>query len=266
MAVELPFAVRPLALASIASGNELTNRPAANLARVKYLPMTWKSSGNTDLWARGRFEGDATEAVDFVSLVSANALPGTTIRVRLGTSQAEVDGTAPYDSGALTFIDPAITREDGLYHSHLELPSVENCSWWRIDIGGHTGDFEAAALIMGERITPARFYDADFEYGIEDLGTIEIARNGVVGETDGIVLRTLLFRLSWLSEAEYESDFRPMVEALGSRGFTFWCFDPAATAYRQAKTFLGHFGRPPFARGGQKPKTYAKEFQIRSII
>ncbi|CDO34027.1 hypothetical protein [Novosphingobium sp. KN65.2] len=266
MAIQLPFAVRPLALESIASGNELANRPASSLGYLDYVNMVWQSSGNTNLWARGQFEGGASKDVDFISLISANALAGTTIRVRLGTSQAEVDGTAPYDSGALTYIDPAITREDGLYHSHLELSAVETCSWWRIDIGGHTGDFQASGLVIGEKVTPTRFYDKDFELGVEPLDEIEISRNGVVGKVDGIVLRTLLFRLSWLTEAEYFATFAPLAEALGNSGISFWCFDPESTVYRQQKTYLGYFGRAPFARGGVKPRTYAQEYQIRSII
>lgn len=266
MAIQLPFAVRPLTLASIATGNELANRPAANLARLDYINMVWKSSGNTNLWARGRFDGNASKVVDFVSMISANALAGTTIRVRLGTSQAEVDGTAPYDSGAVAFINPSITREDGLYHSHLEIGSPQTCSWWRIDIGGHTGDFSASGLVMGSKITPARFYDKDFELGFDPQDGIEISRNGVVGKVDGVMLRSLMFRLSWMSEADYFTKFAPMIEALGNGGLSFWCFDPEATVYRQAKTYMGYFGKAPFARGGIKPRTYALEYQIRSII
>lgn len=266
MPIIQPFAVRPLDVdpASIATGNEKAERPAANLSRLRHIGMTWQTDGAGSAWVRGQLA--AAAGIDFVSMINASALPGTTIRVRLGTSQGEVDGAAPYDSGALPFISPATTRESGLYHSHLELPAVQTTSWFRIDIGGHTGDFEAAGLVMGRKIQPARFYDRDFEFGIEDLGSLDISRNGVSGETPGLVLRTLLFRLSWVTKAEFETEFRPMIEALATRKPSFWCFNPEPTVYRQNETFFGYFGRPPFARGGQKPQTFAVEFQIRSLI
>lgn len=264
MPIKLPFAVRPLALGTIVTGNSLSNRPASNLNLLDYVGMTWKTSGAANVWIRGDF-GSARQ-VDFISMVGANALVGTDIRVRLGTTQAEVDGSAPYDSTALDYISPSIAREDGLYSSHLEIGSPVSCRWWRIDITSHTGDFEASGLVLGKKITPARFYEKDFEFGIEDLGDIEFSRNGVVGKTAGRVLRTLQFRLAWLTESEFETSFRPMIEALAMRGISFWCFDPEPNAYRQAKSFLGYFGRAPFARGGVMPKTYTQDYVIQSLV
>lgn len=265
MPIELPFAVRPAKLASITTGNALASRPVSNLGLLSYPSMTWKSSGNLNLWARGSFP--SAKEIDFVSMVQANALPGTTIRVRLGTTQAQVDGvSAPYDSTALPFISPAMTREGGLYHSHLAIGAVQSATWWRIDIGGHTGDFEAAGLVMGKRLTPTRFYDRDFEYGFEDLGGLDINRLGIVAETPGITLQTLLFKLAWTTEAEYFEEFRPMLISLATRGVSYWCFDPEPTAFRQDKTFLGFFARMPFAKGGPKPRTFEIEFLIRSLI
>lgn len=264
MAIQKPFAVLPLALSNITTGNAKTNRPATHLAQAQYPSMRWESNGNTNLWVRGQFSG--TQAVDFVSLMAANAQAGTTIRVRLGTSQAQVDGTAPYDSGALTLISPARTRADGRYHSHLELPSVQNASWWRIDIGNHTGDFSASALIFGSKRTPARFYNRDREIGFEDLGSLEISRNGVVAETPGYVLRTLLFRLGWVSQAEWYEKWAPMVATKGKRQLALWCFDPEATTLRQDKTFLGYLARDLFNRGGPGPDINEVDFQLRCLI
>lgn len=265
MAIELPFAVVPLDIGTIATGNQLaTTNPATHLGKFRYIGVTWKSSGNSNLWIRGDF--GSAKRIDFISMLLANALPGTTIRVRLGDSQAQVDGTAPYDSTALPFISPSISREDGLYHSHLELDSVQTRRWWRIDISGHTGDFEASKLIMGEKITPTRFYDNDFEFGISDTGGLDISRQGIIHEVPGKVMRTLQFTLAWLTQVEYETKFRPLVEKLGTRGQMYWCFDPQANAYRQSKSYFGIFSNAPFATGGIKPGNYAKEFQILSVI
>lgn len=265
MPVRKPIFVVPLALGTIATGNEIAGKPATNLNRAKAIGLTWKSSGNTNLWVRGDLA--TAKPIDFMAVVSANALVGTLVRLRLGDTQAEVDGVAaPYDSTALNFISPSITRPDGLYLSHLELPSLQTKRWWRIDITGHTGDFEASILVLGQTITPSRFYNLDFERGIRDLGSLDFSRFGVFDEEDGSIFRTLDFSLGWLTEAEFETSFRPMTEALGSRGIVYLCFDPDPTTYRQAKTYLGVLAKPPFARGAKKPATYAMDFQFISMI
>lgn len=264
MAIQLPFAVEPVLIGAVAGGNELANRPGSHLARLDYMGMVWRSSDAVNLWVRGQFS--AVQTIDFVSLINAAAQAGTTIRVRLGNTQAEVDGTAQYDSGALPFINPAITREDGSYHSHLEIAAPVSCTWWRIDIGGHTGAFEAAGLVMGKKLTAARFYDLSFEHGVKDLGSLTISPGGVVTETPGVVLRTLLFQMSWVSEAEHFEMFGPLAERIGQRGLTYWCFDPEPTVYRQAKSYLGYFTKDIYARGRPKPRTFSQEYSILSLI
>lgn len=262
--IRKPLFVKPLDLGTIATGNETSGYPAANLNRHKAIGLTWKSTGNTSVWARGQFA--SSQSIDFCAIISANALAGTKYRLRLGTSQAEVNGTAPYDSGALDFISPSITRSDGLYHSHLELPSIKTATWWRIDITGHTGDFQASNLVLGAKIEPSHFYNYDWEYGGEDLGSAEIGRWGVIDEDPGIFLRTLDFTLAWQSEAAFEASFRPLIEAVGKTKLVYICFDPEATTYRQARTYMGLFGKVPFARGVRKPRTFTQDFQIRSYI
>lgn len=259
-----PFFVVPLDLGAISAGNETAGYAAANLNRQKEFGMTWKSAGNANLWVRGNF--GSAKPVDFLSLVSANAVAGTQIRLRLGDSQAEVDGTADYDSGAVSFINPAITREDGLYHCHLELPAIQTEQWWRIDITGHTGNFQAANLVMGKKLSGARYYNSDYEYGARDLGDLAFSRFGVLDETPGTVLRSVGFTMGWVSEAEFETMFRPLSEKLGRRGIVFVCFDPEATTYRQARTYLGVFDKLPFARGIRKPKTVSMDYLIVSMI
>lgn len=255
-----PFFVIPLNLGTLASGNVASGYAIAHLNRLKAAALAWRSSGNSNLWARGDF--GATRQVDFCALMAANAQAGTTIRLRLGTTQAEVDGTAPYDSGATTLINPAITREDGLYHSHLEIPSVQNARWWRIDIGGHTGDFQAASLVLGKRAASTYLYNQDFEYGVEDFGSMDITRFGVMDEEPGVIMRSLGFTLGWTTEAEFEATFRPMIEKLGGRGMVYVCFSPEATVNRQARTYLGVMRKPPTARAIRKPFTFSQEFEI----
>lgn len=259
-----PIFVDPLDLGSITVSTALTGNPASNLNRLEATGLTWRTTGTGDIWARGMLSAES--AVDFLAVIAANAQPGTLYRLRLGATQDEVDGSAPYDSSALPFIDPGITRKDGLYHSYLRLSAPVSATWWRIDITGHTGPFEASGIVLGDSIEPSRFYDKDFERCIEDLGSIEINRFGVPDKVPGKKLRTLLFTLSWLGEAEYEDTFGPLAEKLGTSEIIYCCFDPAATTWRQNRTYMGVLGKAPFARGGVKPRNMAMELQIRSLI
>lgn len=260
--IEKPIFVLPIDLGTIATGNERAEAPALHLNEHDSPGLVWRSNGNSSVWARGQLS--ASQAISFCSLVSANALPGTDIRLRLGTSQAQVDGTAPYDSGNVDFISPAYTRESGLYNSLLRFTSVD-ATWWRIDITGHTGDFEAMSLILGKEVQTSRFYDRGFEEGTSDLGSIDFARYGVAMETDGFVFRTKNFKLSWVSESEFEASFRKIMMQ-GKRGPVFVLFNPEAVADRQEEFFFGRFAQPPFAQNSRKPGTFAMEFAMLSMI
>lgn len=263
-AIRKPFFVVPLDLGTITTTNEIAGHPATHLGRLKAKGLTWKTSGPTNAWVRGDF-GSAQE-VDFCAILSANALPATTFRLRLGDSDAEVNGTADYDSTALPFISPSITRADGLYHSFHELPASYTKRWWRIDIGSHTGDFEAPFVIMGKKVQPSKFYDYDFEFGIEDTGKADFTNYGVWDEEPGQILRTVDMALNWHTTAEYEDSFRPMIEAVGTTQPVYLAFGPEETTYRQARTFYGKFRKAPYARGRRIPGKFGGEYQLLSII
>jgi hypothetical protein len=263
VAIEKPLFVIPADLGTIATGNQRTEAQALHLNLHRSPGLVWRSNGNSNLWARGQMA--ASTLISFASVLAANAQPGTTIRLRLGTSQAEVDGgSAPYDSGAVAFISPAVTRDGGLYHSHQRFSPI-SATWWRIDIGSHTGDFEAMSLVLGEAVQAERYYDRGFEFGNDDLGDVDYSRWGVVSETDGFVMRTLSFKLAWISEAAFEGQFRRIMN-LTKRTPVFICFDPEATTYRQDKTYFGRFGQPPFATQGTKARNFIMEFAIKSMI
>ena len=91
---------------------------------------------------------------------------------------------------------------------------------------------------------------------------------GVVADTPGMVLRTLLFRLQWVSNEEWFEKWAPLAQrnANGSKRVVFWCFNPQSTARRQAQTFLGFFSRDLFIRGNSFPKDNEMDMQLRAIL
>lgn len=260
--IEKPIFCLPVDLGVIVAGNERSEAPAVHLGLNKSPGLVWRTNGAANAWVRGQFA--TPQLISMCSLVSANAQPGTTIRIRLGASQAEVDGTAPYDSGAVTFVSPAYTSDSGLYHSFLHF-AAQTATWWRIDIAGHSGDFEAMSLILGEAVQTSRFYDRGWEIGTTDLGSLDFSRWGVGLESDGLVWRTKSFGLSWVSETEFEAHFRRIM-AKGKREIVWLLFDPQSRAERQEQFYFGRFGQPPFARSSRKPGTFAMEFSMVSMI
>jgi hypothetical protein len=265
--ISKPIFVLPIDLGTMVCDSADTGHPVFNLAEFKAPGTTWKAAATGDHWIRGYWS--SAETIDFLAIMAANADADTKYRLRLGTSQAEVDGgSAPYDSGELDFIGtaPVVAPDDGLYHSHLELPAAETATWWRIDLVDHPTKVEASMIVMGSKVQPSRFYNLDYEQGVEDLGEMQIGRWGVLDETDGAVWRTLDFSLAWITEAEFETSFRPLMKALGGRGVVYCCFDPTDSSYRHARTYMGMLRKSLFARGVKKPRTFQQDFSLRSFF
>lgn len=264
--ISKPLFVLPIDLGTMVCDSADSGHPVFNLGEFKAPGTTWKAAATGDHWMRGNWS--SAQTVDFLAIIACNADASTKYRLRLGTSQAQVDGTAPYDSGEVNFIAtaPVVAPEDGLYHSHLELPAAETATWWRIDIVDHPGKAEASMIVMGSKVQPSRYYNGDYEQGVEDLGEMQIGRWGVLDEEDGLVWRTVDFSLAWITEAEFEEDFRPLMRAVGGRGVVYCCFDPTNSSYRQARTYMGWVRKPPFVRGAKKPRTFQQDWSLRSFI
>lgn len=261
--MQLPFAVVPLPFTTYSVQNERSNRPASHLSEFKSKGMVWQTNGNTTLL----FKGDlgSPKPVNFVALLLTNAQPSTKFQFLM--SNDPTFASVGYNSTALDIISPSITREDGLYHSHLEIPSVQTYRYFDLTISGHTGDFQAAFLVIGQKLTPATYYNPDFEFGLEDQGSLEWTRYGVASEEDGVLMRKLKLTFSWLSQTDYETKFRPLTEKVGKRGMVYFCFDPEPTVYRQSKTYFGVLTEPPFATGAAPKQTnYEMPFELLSLI
>lgn len=270
---EKPIFVVPETLDGITSDNAQSGHPAINVGRHKAAGVVYKSSGATSVNLKGHFgsSGTVEPEIDFVALLGTNAQAGTTARFKLGSSTGNAASGAGYDSGAQTIRSPApvAERPDGLSHWFWEVPSIgpsANTRFWQIDIGGHSGDFQASMLIIGKKVQSSKFYNPDYQFGTQDLGKADVGQWGVVEDSGGKILRTIDFTLGWEDEAQFEASFRPMMERVGQRQPVYCCFDPAATAYRQARTYFGLLRKPLVARGIRKPKTYSQEFSILSLI
>jgi hypothetical protein len=236
----IPFFVRPLPFAVTGFTSQLAANPVSHLAEFQYAGMTWKTVSITAGSAQIIVDlGVAGADVDFVGLLGTNAQAGTIVQFEMDNNDATLGaGTAFYRSGTQTLITPAVTGRS-TYHWHWELPNVVNRRYASIIISGHTGAFESVFLVMGKKVSAARYYEPEWESGPEDFSTISFSRNGVPEIASGVSFRSKAFTLGWLTEAEFEKKFQPLLQSLGRTNPVFLSFDPEATTYRQARTYFG---------------------------
>lgn len=270
MASPKPIIMRPYAFSSLSSDNARAGYGAVNAGRFKAAGVVYRSDGSTNVNLKGHF-GAGGLPIDFVALLSCNATSSTTARFKLGSSAANAASGVSYDSGAQVIRSPApaVERADGLSHWFWELPSAvsgSGANYCQLDIGSHTGDFEASMLVVGKKVQADRSYNLDYGFGADDLGGADLSNWGVVEDTGGVVRRSLDFALAWESEAKFETEFRPLIETVGQREPVYVCLDPQATSYRQARTYFGLLKRPLFARGSRRPGTFLQEYSIISLV
>lgn len=263
MASSIPFFVVPIDLSThfYAVQNERSTNPWVNATEYQFAGMTYRSNGNSPAPALYLDFGQATQ-IDFVGLLGANAIPTTEWRVYGADVLATIDTIQQFNSSSVPFIAPATTGR-ALYNSFLEPMQARRA--WEIQITVHTGDFEAAFLVMGKKVSPSRWYDPEWEAGPDDQSTISFTRQGVPDIAPGRMLRKVKFTMSWLTEDEYESSILPMLLAAGKTNPIYCCFDPAATTYRQSRTYFGWLTdvTPPRKKAYNR---YEKSFEILSMI
>lgn len=268
---EKPLICLPMALDEIVCGNAQPGYYADHLARHDAAGVVWRTDGNSNVWAAGRFAGGSS-TIDFVALLLTNADASTKARLRLGNGFDDAASGGEGDSTAslIRSPTPSVERRDGLSHWFFAFDAPVTATHWHLEITDHTGDFQASALVIGSKVVPSRFYNLDYSRGMRDLGDFKIGRWGVPEDTGGQTQRTIEFALGWIDEAEFEDSFLPMMERLrdanGNLVPLYCCFDPAASSYRQSRTYFGYLGKPLVARGIRKPKTYTQEFSIVSLI
>jgi hypothetical protein len=259
----VPFFVLPSPFTVTASTNFLASNPAGNLAEFQFSGMTGKASAAGSTTFNGDF--GSSVPIDFVGVLGANATAATTIRVLLADTLADLSGGATLvDSGAVSFISPAVATSSGLYSSFYSLTQVTR-RYFQIIISHPFANFEAAFAVFGAKVQPSMYYEPEWEAGPIDLSTIAIGRNGVPDIAPGLIHRGIGFTLAWQTEAEFQTQMQPLANAAGKTNPVYLCFDPAATAYRQDRTYFGRFtdGLRTTKKGWNR---FTRSFAMQSMI
>jgi len=259
-----PFFVRPLPFSLVGASNQLATNPAAHLAELQYQGMVWRTTSITGTNAHVVCDLGSLQTVDYFALLGTNALPGTTIELQMDNTNTTLIGASPtYRSNPQTLITPAVSGR-AAYHWHWEF-TQQSRRYFALIIANHTGAFEATFAVIGRRVPSSRYYETDWETAPEDLSQFGLGRNGVPEIATGAMLRRIAFTLGWMTEAEYETAFMPLLLQLGRVNPVFLSFDPEATVYRQARTYFGQMRdlSPVVKRGWSR---FEKKFELLSKI
>lgn len=262
-----PFFVEPMAFTA-SGGGAVSAAPVTHLSEYQFEGMVYRTSDITGTSALVTLDLGAAREFDYVAVLQSNAQATTTIRIQADSNADDLFGgggaTPEYDSGVLPFISPAVTGRE-FYHSHFELPAAQTKRYIGLIIADHAGPFEASFAVVGKKLASARYYDREWESGPDDLSVFGRGRNGVPDIAQGKTLRRVSFNLGWLTEAEYETGFGPMMQRLGRTGPVLLSFDPEATTLRQSRTYFGtmldqsRFRMANFNR-------FEKQFELLSLI
>lgn len=242
----IPFFVKPLPFTITSANYQNAGQEAQNLTEFQYSGLVWGTPSITGAIAAiyGDF-GPNPPQVNFMALLGANAQPGTIWRFQMDDAVSNlVAETAQYDSGIFPFIDPPLaagTPTRDFYNTFLDMGSMQTRRYFRFNIAGHTGSFQAPFLVIGTKVQGSRYYEPTWSSGPADQSTIALSRNGVPDIAPGAMLRYLSFTLGWTNELEYENQFRPFALAAGRTQPVYCCFDPSYGPYRQNRTYFGRF-------------------------
>ena len=198
-------------------------------------------------------------------MLCTNAQSGSQMKFVMDDTQANIGGgSEQYSSGFVPIISPSVSGRSS-YHSFLDIGSTQTRRYFGVIIASHTGAFECAKIIVGVKAQPAKYYETQWETGIDDMSRVDLSRNGVPLIATGASYRTLDFTLGWMTESEKETMFDPLDRSLGVRAPALWMFDPDATTYRQNRTYFGRYATAPKI-GKQGYNRFEKRVSLLSMI
>lgn len=147
---------------AITASSEDANFPVANLLKPQG-GIFWKTLVDSGVFFRVNI--GTGQSVDMVSLLYTNFTSAATWRVRLGDSQAEVDGgAADIDSGTITAWAQTDMSKWDFAHSIFRAGSASTNSWLRVDLNDAAnpdGFLTVGRLMAGASYEPT----INFQYG-----------------------------------------------------------------------------------------------------
>lgn len=240
------FLVRPLSFTVSEVSGTAAGTAAADLADDN-IGLVWRASGTVGVYAIIDL-GATAPSIDFYSFLSMLPASAVTIRARaydsLANAQAAGATGLSYDSTALAANAGANVPFTGRQNSWGEIAGGHSARFWRFDFGGLTAAFEAARLVVGERLQFSRNFSFGRNKGIGDTGSVDWTPTGAMLRRLGAIFRTIDLRFESLSSAEVEDELEPILEIVGNTRPVLVVTDPDAHANRARRMWFGPITSP----------------------
>lgn len=236
-------------LAVLAASSQVSTLPVAFLQAMQP-QKKWRSTGTTE-WIT--VELATAVAATAVSLVGHNLSSGATIRVRSGTTAANVTASPTGDvtvSAWPTSGKPTVPNWPN-YLSLVTFNDTTPVRYWRIDIadaGNAAGYLEAGRLVIGAAWQPTTNFDlGGTPYG---FNTLDIQVTTPTGYTftdrrSASAPRTIALTITGADQREVLDGIAEIQRLRGMWGDVICCLDPAATTDFHRQSLQGVFTAKP---------------------
>ena len=220
--------------------------------------MVWRSSGLSGVYVVFKTEN---KPIDTIALINSNLRATDTIRIRMGTSVADVNGVPAFDHtySAWQGIAPM-----GKAISFVLLDEPVTQQYIRIDFtspGNPDGYIECCRLVVGTRVENVGI-DIGHEEVFEDTSGID-DQFGAVTIDSYAIRQQHKITISNVKEADYYQNWQPFLHSVGmSKWFLY--VEEVGGAYEQNKTFYVHnTAQPKRVNNGYDNQTI--ELQVTTI-
>lgn len=196
--------------------------------------QVWRATGATAEYLTWDFGEDVI--VEALALVAHNLSASATLRLRLGTSEANVTAAPGFDSGVVSAWPTSGKPDDLDWQAYFSLVLADNSTGYRygrVDIADPSnadGYVQAGRLFVGPAFVPAINVDLNPSLGL--VSPDEVGRTAfghAFGDNRGPAARLMQLPMSALDEDEMGNEMFELQRYCGlSKDFAL-CLDPAAT-------------------------------------
>jgi hypothetical protein len=220
-------------------GHADAGHPSSHLAEFDTIGMTWKTSSAAAAHHRRRFRlgKDGRVPVDAER------------QCRLRSDDPAADGHDERRQQLRQRVhdlrQSRITRDDGLYHSHFELPSAQTYRYFAVE-HERADRVRSAALVLGAKVTPANYYSPGWEIGRRGSRGYRCRPLWCGRRDPGPDHADAQLPAGVDVGGDFETKFRPLVERSASGG-------RRCGASIRRRTFIGRRG--PISAGSGTPSS-----------
>ncbi|NLS25702.1 hypothetical protein S2M10_06720 [Sphingomonas sp. S2M10] len=188
------------------------------------------------------FDLGADTPIDTVMVFGVSGFPqsGGQFWVQMATA-AEGPFTSTYTNELGSAYAGAILPTSGLGVSMLYKSSPNTARYvrlrWLAPSSGQS--IRIARVVVGARFQPAINFEYGAQFGVRDLGSLDVNARGVLLRHRGKKLRTVSINFPALTRQEAEGVAQKMLEQVGNTECIALCTDPAADAERQSRCYFG---------------------------